>query len=87
MSDPQTTSKRTPLLTYNRPSASPGEEGKVDILHAWPHLPIGDLDVTQWAALEQILTKKLSIVQGPPGTGKNIRFGRCPQNNVDEHEA
>lgn len=44
----------------------------MDILHAWPQLPTGDLDGTQWAALEQILTKKLSIVQGPPGTGKTF---------------
>ncbi|KAL3493190.1 P-loop containing nucleoside triphosphate hydrolase protein [Aspergillus germanicus] len=43
---------------------------KVDILNAWPPTPIGDLDSTQWAALEQMLTKQLAVIQGPPGTGK-----------------
>ena len=64
--------KENPIVDIQSSLGESGEEGKVDILHAWPHLPIGDLDVTQWAALEQILTKKLSIVQGPPGTGKTF---------------
>ncbi|KAL2849230.1 P-loop containing nucleoside triphosphate hydrolase protein [Aspergillus pseudoustus] len=46
------------------------EERKVDVLNAWAHTPFGDLDTTQWAALEQMLTKQLAIIQGPPGTGK-----------------
>ncbi|RDW72447.1 putative DEAD box helicase involved in nonsense mediated decay [Aspergillus mulundensis] len=46
------------------------EEGKLDILQNWPHSPLGDLDATQWDALEQMLTKQLAIIQGPPGTGK-----------------
>lgn len=33
---------------------------------------MGNLDTSQWAALNQILTKKLAIVQGPPGTGKTF---------------
>lgn len=55
--------------------SGPGEEefqGKVNILQGFPQSPTGDLDTTQWAALEQILTKKLSIIQGPPGTGKTF---------------
>lgn len=44
----------------------------MNVLDAWPKSPTGDLDATQWAALEQILTKKLSIIQGPPGTGKTF---------------
>lgn len=43
---------------------------KVDILNDWPSPPEEILDPSQWSALHQILTKKLSIVQGPPGTGK-----------------
>ncbi|KAL4821178.1 P-loop containing nucleoside triphosphate hydrolase protein [Aspergillus spinulosporus] len=43
---------------------------KVDVLRNWPQSPPRDLDTTQWAALEQMLTKKLAIIQGPPGTGK-----------------
>lgn len=50
----------------------PDEQNTVDVLNRWPELPIGDLDPTQWAALKQILTKKLAIVQGPPGTGKTF---------------
>ncbi|KAL2812382.1 P-loop containing nucleoside triphosphate hydrolase protein [Aspergillus granulosus] len=42
------------------------EENKVDILNAWPHTPVGDLDTTQWAAIEQMLTKQLAVIQGPP---------------------
>lgn len=44
----------------------------VNVLNDWPESPIGDLDPTQWAALKQILTKKLAIIQGPPGTGKTF---------------
>lgn len=47
-------------------------QGKVNVLQGFPQSPTGDLDITQWAALEQILTKKLSIIQGPPGTGKTF---------------
>ncbi len=43
---------------------------KVDILRNWPPAPEDALDQSQWAALRQMLTAKLSIVQGPPGTGK-----------------
>jgi helicase required for RNAi-mediated heterochromatin assembly 1 len=46
------------------------EEGKINLLTGWPESPTGDLDKSQWAALKQILTKKLAIIQGPPGTGK-----------------
>jgi len=42
----------------------------VDILKHWPPAPSSGLDPTQWAALRDILTRKLAIVQGPPGTGK-----------------
>lgn len=43
---------------------------KVDIVNDWPPPPEEILDPSQWSALHQILTKRLSIVQGPPGTGK-----------------
>ena len=42
----------------------------VNILENWPPVPEENLDKTQWAAMQQILTKRLAIVQGPPGTGK-----------------
>jgi helicase required for RNAi-mediated heterochromatin assembly 1 len=42
----------------------------VNILENWPSAPEENLDVTQWAAMQQILTKRLPIIQGPPGTGK-----------------
>src|SRR5437667_8187467 len=42
----------------------------VDILESWPSAPEENLDETQWAAMQQILTKRLAIIQGPPGTGK-----------------
>ena len=43
---------------------------KLNILEDWPSAPEDVLDNSQWAALRQMLTSKLSIVQGPPGTGK-----------------
>jgi len=43
---------------------------KIDILNQWPSSAGDALDQTQWAAMQQILTKSLSIIQGPPGTGK-----------------
>ena len=42
----------------------------VNVLENWPPAPEESLDKTQWAAMQQILTKRLAIVQGPPGTGK-----------------
>jgi helicase required for RNAi-mediated heterochromatin assembly 1 len=42
----------------------------VNILEDWPSAPEENLDITQWAAMQQILTKRLAIIQGPPGTGK-----------------
>ncbi|KAK2877317.1 hypothetical protein FQN49_001244 [Arthroderma sp. PD_2] len=41
----------------------------IDANKEWPKYP-DSLDSSQWLALQQIMTKKLSIVQGPPGTGK-----------------
>ncbi|OJD19342.1 hypothetical protein AJ78_00704 [Emergomyces pasteurianus Ep9510] len=46
-----------------------GEDAKIDVLKNWP-APPESLDLSQWNALRQILTKRLAIVQGPPGTGK-----------------
>ena len=43
---------------------------RVDILQDWPSTPEKMADESQWAALRQMLTRKLSIIQGPPGTGK-----------------
>ena len=42
----------------------------VNILESWPPAPEKSLDHSQWAAMQQILTKRLAIIQGPPGTGK-----------------
>jgi helicase required for RNAi-mediated heterochromatin assembly 1 len=42
----------------------------VNILENWPPAPEENLDESQWAALQQILTKRVAIIQGPPGTGK-----------------
>lgn len=44
----------------------------VNIINDWPDAPREYLDDTQWEAMRQILTKKLSIIQGPPGTGKTF---------------
>lgn len=44
----------------------------VDILQDWPAEAHSDLDNSQLAALQRILTKRLAIVQGPPGTGKTF---------------
>ncbi|KAL2822192.1 P-loop containing nucleoside triphosphate hydrolase protein [Aspergillus cavernicola] len=62
--------KEHPVVEIESAINDSEEEGKVDILNGWPQSPIGDLDTTQWAALEQMLTKQLAVIQGPPGTGK-----------------
>ncbi|KAL5042678.1 hypothetical protein BDW71DRAFT_200334 [Aspergillus fruticulosus] len=62
--------KAHPVVEINSAISDSSEEGEVDILRNWPRFPPGDLDTTQWAALEQMLTKQLAIIQGPPGTGK-----------------
>ncbi|EGD92834.1 DEAD box helicase [Trichophyton tonsurans CBS 112818] len=62
--------KDDPLVKMS--SVLPSKDGdlqKVDTSIGWPAHP-DTLDSSQWNALQQILTKKLSIVQGPPGTGK-----------------
>jgi helicase required for RNAi-mediated heterochromatin assembly 1 len=43
---------------------------KLNILENWPPAPEDTLDQSQWNALHQMLTTRLSIIQGPPGTGK-----------------
>ncbi|KAJ9219090.1 hypothetical protein DTO169C6_8600 [Paecilomyces variotii] len=45
---------------------------EINVLEAWPQTPMGNLDSSQWAALNQILTKELALIQGPPGTGKTF---------------
>lgn len=42
----------------------------VNVIDDWPEAPQSKLDETQWAAMKDILTRKLAIIQGPPGTGK-----------------
>ncbi|KAK5115668.1 hypothetical protein LTR62_000757 [Meristemomyces frigidus] len=42
----------------------------VHILRPWPVQPSSDLDSSQLAALQRMLTKRLAIIQGPPGCGK-----------------
>ncbi|KAL1853711.1 hypothetical protein Plec18170_005102 [Paecilomyces lecythidis] len=48
------------------------ETSETNVLESWPQNPMGNLDSSQWAALNQILTKELALVQGPPGTGKTF---------------
>ncbi|KAL5343497.1 P-loop containing nucleoside triphosphate hydrolase protein [Aspergillus crustosus] len=61
---------RSPIVEIETSILDSMEGRSVDILNGWPQSPIGDLDTTQWEALEQMLTKQLAVVQGPPGTGK-----------------
>ncbi|KAL2868538.1 putative DEAD box helicase involved in nonsense mediated decay [Aspergillus lucknowensis] len=62
--------KTNPIVDIGPVIHNSEEEVKMNILDAWPRSPKGDLDTTQWAALEQMLTKQLAVIQGPPGTGK-----------------
>jgi helicase required for RNAi-mediated heterochromatin assembly 1 len=69
---------RPPKYVEERPyidlsSVFENENGKwdnVSILEQWPANPPSQLDTSQVAALQRILTKQLAIIQGPPGTGK-----------------
>lgn len=45
---------------------------RVDILTHFPKIPESGMDSSQIRALENMLTKKISIIQGPPGTGKTF---------------
>lgn len=40
------------------------------VLDGLPSTPMAGLNLCQWQALAQVLTKKIAIIQGPPGTGK-----------------
>ncbi|RAK90019.1 DEAD box helicase [Aspergillus costaricaensis CBS 115574] len=51
-------------------TAEAAEGHRVDILKDWPREPNQAMDSTQWQALHEMLTKRLSLIQGPPGTGK-----------------
>ncbi|RLL98124.1 hypothetical protein CFD26_105657 [Aspergillus turcosus] len=62
--------KESPTVDIQSAIGQADEERKINLLAGWPESPTGDLDKSQWAALNQILTKKLAIIQGPPGTGK-----------------
>ncbi|RAQ72394.1 DEAD box helicase involved in nonsense mediated decay [Aspergillus flavus] len=64
--------KAGPVMDIQSAICPSGEEGKINILESWPRYPTGDLDATQWRALEQMLTKSLAVIQGPPGTGKTF---------------
>ncbi|KAE8146473.1 P-loop containing nucleoside triphosphate hydrolase protein [Aspergillus avenaceus] len=64
--------KESPVLNIHSALDLPESKDRTHILENWPRSPIGDLDVTQWRALELMLTKSLAIVQGPPGTGKTF---------------
>lgn len=58
----------TPVLKHDNPRAYED----VHVLNEWPAEPESNLDASQLAALQRILTKQLAIVQGPPGTGKTF---------------
>ncbi|GFF26084.1 ATP binding protein, putative [Aspergillus udagawae] len=62
--------KESPNVDIQSVIGRADEEAKINLLEGWPESPTGDLDKSQWTALEQILSKKLAIIQGPPGTGK-----------------
>jgi helicase required for RNAi-mediated heterochromatin assembly 1 len=63
--------KRDPVLDIQQ-AIEPEKQDMTNVLEEWPNTPMGSLDASQWAVLEQILTRKLAIVQGPPGTGKTF---------------
>ncbi|KAF7587112.1 hypothetical protein BBP40_007703 [Aspergillus hancockii] len=64
--------KTNPVVDIQSIIDPSGKEGKFNLLEGWPKSPIGDLDATQWEALEQMLTQSFAVVQGPPGTGKTF---------------
>ncbi|PYH98676.1 DEAD box helicase [Aspergillus ellipticus CBS 707.79] len=59
-----------PIIDIQSSIDGPNQVGRVDILEGWPCSPTAELDHTQWKALQEMLTKQLSVIQGPPGTGK-----------------
>lgn len=60
-----------PMMDFGTLSrACTDEQTTLNVLEQFPPAPMGELDVFQWSALKEILTKSLPIIQGPPGTGK-----------------
>lgn len=64
--------EESPIVDMQTAVDASGEEVQFDILGEWPETSTGELDATQWKALQHMLTKRLSIIQGPPGTGKTF---------------
>lgn len=71
-SEPPDYIQQRPVLDFSA-AAEPAQKSgysKVDVTAPWPPAPKNTLDESQWQALQEMFTKKLSIIQGPPGTGK-----------------
>ncbi|GKZ32257.1 hypothetical protein AbraIFM66950_001537 [Aspergillus brasiliensis] len=83
--------EKDPILDIQSVTGKVSQEDKVDVLRNWPREPSQVMDSTQWQALHEMLTKRLSLIQGPPGTGKtyvsvvalnillsNMKYGDSP---------
>ncbi|GKZ23008.1 hypothetical protein AbraIFM66951_001238 [Aspergillus brasiliensis] len=83
--------EKDPILDIQSVTGKAAQEDKVDVLRNWPREQSQVMDSTQWQALHEMLTKRLSLIQGPPGTGKtyvsvvalnillsNMKYGDSP---------
>lgn len=52
------------------PRSRPAEDISILQREEWPDHQLLELDMTQFDALNQALTKEFTVIQGPPGTGK-----------------
>lgn len=57
--------------TYNfSPKSIGARRVKVDDLKTWPVADLFHLDMSQYRAVQNALSREFAIIQGPPGTGK-----------------
>lgn len=58
-------------ITYNfSPKSAEARRVKVDDLKTWPVADLFHLDMSQYRAVQNALSREFAIIQGPPGTGK-----------------
>ncbi|KAJ5947678.1 hypothetical protein N7466_000693 [Penicillium verhagenii] len=62
--------KMKQFMNFQHLTGVAAKEKDVHSILDLPDTPMGSLNILQWQAMKEILTKKITLIQGPPGTGK-----------------